>query len=335
MHVRWMGKKYSHLLVELIILTFSESSLNVYSWGWGRFWKTRPCNNATSTTSNNLTTDLNTTSSYPASLTTNTSTPSTAVKKDRAEYLPLYRAIKRNDWEKAQEIFNQDTDALTAKLNKYGYTVLHIAINNAENIQFVENLLKEIRPESLPTLVTNNQKFNPLHRAAVVDNTKAARMLVEKNPRLLFILSGEDLLPIHIAILNSHRTTFLYLFDVCKQHIELSQQDGSHSPFEGVNGALILNSAISSGFLDVSYELIMKYPDMARTKSKTMFPLTCIANKSDSYYSGMRYNFYQRFVYSYVPTKDNRLHDANKIQDIENQDTYNAKCRKSYFSEDD
>ncbi|KAI3700366.1 hypothetical protein L2E82_44992 [Cichorium intybus] len=187
------------------------------------------------------------------STTSNTITARRAtIKNDTAEYLPLYRAIIRNDWRKAQEIFNEDKDALTAKINPNGDSALHIAMDKAENIQFVENLLKEITPESLPNMV-NNKRVNPLHRAAKIDNTMVAKMLVKKNPQLLFILDMSAL-PIHKAIINSHKTTFLYLLDACKQYIELSQDNGYHSPFEGIHGGRLLNNAIDSGFLDVPTE---------------------------------------------------------------------------------
>ncbi|PWA51511.1 ankyrin repeat-containing domain, PGG domain, Gag-polypeptide of LTR copia-type [Artemisia annua] len=128
-----------------------------------------------------------------------TTTPliSTISHKDQAEYIPLYRAILRGQWEKAQEIFIKDIDAFTTELNGNGYTALHLAIGTCDNIYFVENLLKEINAESLSTVITDNQS-NALHRAAAVGNTKAAKLLVQKNPHLLFIVV--------MAILNSHLT---------------------------------------------------------------------------------------------------------------------------------
>ncbi|KAI3511089.1 hypothetical protein L1887_18233 [Cichorium endivia] len=238
---------------------------------------------------------------------------------DKTDYLPLCRAIMKGNWEEAREIFNMDKDASTVKLNVEGHSALHIAIDSCKHIQFVESLLKEINPESLLTLVTNT-KQNALHRAAMIDNVKAAKMLVEKNPLLLFSFDSTYSLPIHRAIIASHETTFLYLLDVCRHHIGLSQQDGYHSPFEGKNGAKLLTNVINAGLLGVAYDLINKYPDMARTKHGMYIPLTSIARKGDLYYSGARYNFYQNFVYA----RNNDLSDTKNIQDVENQDTYNG-----------
>ncbi|KAL7617238.1 hypothetical protein Lser_V15G03368 [Lactuca serriola] len=253
---------------------------------------------------------------------------------DKTDYLPLSRAIMRGDWEEAREIFNRDKDALTAKLNVKGQSALHIAVDACKHIQFVENLLKEINPESLLTLVSYN-KINALHRAAMVDNTKAAKMLVEKNPYLLFSLDNMNSLPIHRAIIGSHETTFQYMLDACMHHIALSQEDGYHNPFEGRHGVKLLTNVINVGLLDVAYDLIKKYPAMVTENVGPFIPLLSIARKGDLYFSGTQYNFYQKFVYAHLPTGNNDLSDTNKIRDIENQDTYTGNFEtnswKTYF----
>ncbi|KAI3739567.1 hypothetical protein L2E82_29976 [Cichorium intybus] len=226
---------------------------------------------------------------------------------DKTDYLPLCRAIMKGNWEEAREIFNMDKDALTVKLNVKGHSALHIAIDSSKHDHFVESLLKEINPESLLTLVTST-KENALHRAAMIDNVKAAKILVEKNPLLLFSVDNMNNLPIHRAIIASHETTFLYLFDACRHHIGLSQQDGYHSPFEGTNGAKLLSNVINVGLLGVAYDLINLYPDMARTNVGFYMPLKSIARKWDLYYSGAQYNFYQNFVYAHLPTVIQRIY---------------------------
>ncbi|KAI7756370.1 hypothetical protein M8C21_011639 [Ambrosia artemisiifolia] len=225
-------------------------------------------------------------------------------KRNEEEYVPLCRAIQMGDWEKAQEIFNEDKDALTDILNIRGHRTLHVAIGNPENTLFLDNLLERIDPDSLPTLVNHKQQ-NGLHYAAILDNTIAAKKLVDKKPHLLFTVDYHNLLPIQLAIYNSHRTTFLYLLQMCKQYIGLSQKEGYHNPFEGEKGVSLLCYTILSGFLDVAYELLNDYPKLASTKVPD------------------------------VPTKNYDLEDRYNIQDIENQETYKdnlvARCMKSYI----
>ncbi|GKA91041.1 putative ankyrin repeat-containing domain, PGG domain, retrotransposon copia-like protein [Tanacetum coccineum] len=188
----------------------------------------------------------NTYSSTQAAPRTTTTTVSTTSNINWKEYRPLYGAIVNGHWEKAREYFINDKNALIAKMNDDHDSPLHLGIGTCKNIHFVENLLKEIHPESLPTLVCKRQQ-NPLHRAALVGNTKAAKMLVEKNPYLLFIPDKQNFLPIHRAIFGSHDKTFFYLLEVTKRHIELSRQSGYHSPFEGINSSILLTNIIGSG----------------------------------------------------------------------------------------
>ncbi|KAJ0793972.1 putative ankyrin repeat-containing domain, PGG domain, ankyrin repeat-containing domain superfamily [Helianthus annuus] len=201
------------------------------------------------------------------------------------------------DWEKAQEFFNDDKDALIDQINRFGHTTLHVAIGDPKNIWILEKLLEQINPDSLPTLVDNRQR-NALHYAAVLDNYLAAKMLVEKNPDLLFRVNNKNYLPIERAIVNSQKTTFLYLLQVCKQHIGLSKKDGNQNPFEGEKGVSLLNNTILAGFLDIAYNLLKDYPNLATTVHTRKPPLWCIAKMWDAFPSGTRYNFYQRFVYS-------------------------------------
>ncbi|KAI3683022.1 hypothetical protein L1987_83482 [Smallanthus sonchifolius] len=263
------------------------------------------------------------------------SSSTTTITNNNKDYVPLCRAIQMGDWEKAQEFFNKDKDALTDKLNADDYTALHVAIGNSKNIEFVENLLELINPESLPRLM-NDEKETVLHRAALLDNTSAAKKLVEKNPHLLFIADDKEHLPIEYAIFNSHKATSLYLLQVCKQHIGLSQQDGYHNPFEGEFGVSVLGNAIISGLLDIAYDLLKDYPELATTNTtRNLPPLWSIAKKCDAYPSAKQYNFYQRFVYSHLPTKNYAFDDAYPVRDIENQEAYRTNlvtmCTQSYI----
>ncbi|KAM0056040.1 putative ankyrin repeat-containing domain-containing protein [Helianthus debilis subsp. tardiflorus] len=212
--------------------------------------------------------------------------------------MSLYRAIQMGDWEKAQKIFDEDKKALTHSLNVFGNRSLHIAVGNPKSGPFLEKLLKQIKPDLLPALV-NNTKQNALHFAAGLDNFVAAEMLVKKNPNLLFIACKHNYLPIHKAIYNSHKKTFCYLLQMCKDYIRFSKTEGHHSPFEGEKGVRLLHDTILAGFLDEAYNLLKDYPELASPKvSNVKVPLWCIAKNGDAYLSAKRYNFYEKFIYS-------------------------------------
>lgn len=165
---------------------------------------------------------------------------------DQAKYVPLYRATLNGDWKKAQQMFIVDRDALTCKLNDDNESPLHVAIGTCQNNHFVKELLDVITPASLPTLLTVRES-NPLHHAAFVGNARAAEMLVKKNQHLLFLPDKKKCLPILRAIMGSHIETFLYLLDVTRCHISLSEEEGCHNPFEGVNGCTLFTRVITAG----------------------------------------------------------------------------------------
>nr|KAJ0226395.1 hypothetical protein LSAT_V11C100034830 [Lactuca sativa] len=176
------------------------------------------------------------------------STPSAApmTNPNQAKYVPLYRATLNGDWKKAQQMFIVDRDALTCKLNDDNESPLHVAIGTCQNNHFVKELLDVITPASLPTLLTVRES-NPLHHAAFVGNARAAEMLVKKNQHLLFLPDKKKCLPILRAIMGSHIETFLYLLDVTRCHISLSEEEGCHNPFEGVNGCTLFTRVITAG----------------------------------------------------------------------------------------
>ncbi|KAJ9558173.1 hypothetical protein OSB04_012787 [Centaurea solstitialis] len=256
--------------------------------------------------------------------------PTATIKNDLHREPIIYRAILNGDWKKVQEIFSNDKDALTSKIIDNNESPLHVAIGTCKNIRFLEDLLNEIDPETLPTLVTN-RKSNTLHRAALVGNTKAAKLLVEKNPSLLFLVDNQKYLPIHRAIFGSHRKTFLYLLDATKRHIGISQQDGYQSPFEGMNSVVLLTNVIAEGLLDIAYELIKEYPYMARAKKGYYTPLRAIAK---SPYVIILLLLSSDFLLrlSVDVLKENNIDNTDEIQDIESQDTHKAKYVAKYMT---
>lgn len=162
-------------------------------------------------------------------------------------YLPLYKAALRGHWDNAQYIIDQDEEAATANINKYGFTALHIAVGTGkQGITFVEKLVEKLSPKALLKMLTSSEKYTPLHIAAVVGNTAAVKILVNKNQKLLYAEDVDGLLPIHRALINSHRDTFLYLLSVTKGN----QYPGT---FTGNMGVTLLSNVIFAGYFGELY----------------------------------------------------------------------------------
>ncbi|KAI3743626.1 hypothetical protein L1987_61336 [Smallanthus sonchifolius] len=210
-------------------------------------------------------------------------------------YLPLYKAALRGDWDDAQDFINQDEEAITANINKYGFTALHIAVGTGkQGINFVEKLVAKLPPKSLRKMLTSSEKYTPLHIAAVVGNTEAVKILVNKNQKLLYTEDVDGLLPIHRALINSHKDTFLYLLSVTK---------GNQYPstFTGNMGVTLLSNVIFAGYFDIALDLVTKYPELATTipSDNVDAPLMAIARKADAFASGCRLNFFDSLIYKW------------------------------------
>ncbi|KAE9448843.1 hypothetical protein C3L33_19256, partial [Rhododendron williamsianum] len=98
-------------------------------------------------------------------------------------------------------------------------TALHIAVGVGKaNIHFVEKLVELMPVEALA--FKNNGGATALHLAALVGNTEAAAILVDKHSPLLYIdapgiAGGNDImLPIHHAAVFGGRDTLSYFLDV-------------------------------------------------------------------------------------------------------------------------
>ncbi|PWA71046.1 ankyrin repeat-containing domain, PGG domain, Gag-polypeptide of LTR copia-type [Artemisia annua] len=222
-------------------------------------------------------------------------------------YLPLYKAALRGHWDDAQYIIDQDEEAATANINKYGFTALHIAVGTGkQGITFVEKLVEKLSPKALLKMLTSSEKYTPLHIAAVVGNTAAVKILVNKNQKLLYAEDVDGLLPIHRALINSHRDTFLYLLSVTK---------GNQYPstFTGNMGVTLLSNVIFAGYFDIALDLCIRYPELATTipSDNADTPLMAIARKADAFESGCRLNIFDSLIYKHVPLKWENL-DSNK-----------------------
>ncbi|KAJ9559255.1 hypothetical protein OSB04_013869 [Centaurea solstitialis] len=212
-------------------------------------------------------------------------------------YLPLYKAALRGDWEDAQDFIDHDEEAATANINKYGFTALHIAVGTGkQGITFVEKLVERISPKALMKMLTSSEKYTPLHIAAVVGNTAAVKILVNKNRKLLYAEDVDGLLPIHRALINSHKDTFLYLLGVTKAN-------QYPNTFNGNMGVTLLSNVIFAGYFDIALDLVTRYPDLATTISSDNVdaPLMAIARKADAFESGCRLSFFDSLIYKYVP----------------------------------
>ncbi|KAI8004693.1 Ankyrin repeat-containing protein NPR4 [Camellia lanceoleosa] len=163
--------------------------------------------------------------------------------------------------------------------------------SNGRSIEFVEKLVDLVPPEALALRTIFGE--TALYSAAKHGNTKAAVILLEKDPTSLYIGNNEDWLPLHTAASNGHKDTLLYLLSVTKEDDPVSK------PFAYPSGALLLFQLVESQFYDVALDLVGHYPELAMsTLDDGGCALKIMAVQPSSFPSGIRLNRWQRLIYS-------------------------------------
>ncbi|KAI3908805.1 hypothetical protein MKW98_029355 [Papaver atlanticum] len=221
---------------------------------------------------------------------TGASSSSTVQVKDPSEYLGLYRAALKGDWNTARDLIKDDPSGKTAVVAVHNATALHVAAAEGHWL-FVEELIKELEPESLEVM-TDMSGRTALHCSA---NTKTARVLVNRNPKLTQIkCTSFEVVPLMYAAMaaspsNEQKSMVQYLSEV-------TTDDHSY-PFSGdTAGALIM----SAGFYDIALALIERYPNLALDHSVGAFALAAIAGIPEASLNGSQLPFWQRCIYSFV-----------------------------------
>ncbi|KAD6455070.1 hypothetical protein E3N88_09776 [Mikania micrantha] len=113
----------------------------------------------------------------------------------------------------------------------------------------------------------NSEGSTLLHVAAIVGNTEAAKMLVERNPDLLYAKDNESQTPLDRALSNMHSDTCIYLLDHYKKISDMEKGDL-------LDSSEILVNAISSKDYDSAYEMrrFIRDPDTVLTAIVQNFP---------------------------------------------------------------
>uniref|UniRef100_A0A2C9V0U1 PGG domain-containing protein n=2 Tax=Manihot esculenta TaxID=3983 RepID=A0A2C9V0U1_MANES len=157
-------------------------------------------------------------------------------------YLPLYKAALHGDWITAKRIFDSDSNALTAKILGLHETALHVSISAGHSIEFVKKLVDRMSADELG--IKNKYGYTPLHYAGIAGNTAAAKLLVNKNPKLTQERNSDNDTPLHRAAAYAHEDTVQYLLLVTEDEEDPIRS----SPFTDEDGVRLLNLLIIADF---------------------------------------------------------------------------------------
>ncbi|KAF6139453.1 hypothetical protein GIB67_026295 [Kingdonia uniflora] len=176
-------------------------------------------------------------------------------KKDLTWYHPLYKAALKGDWESARQFFDLEPDAVTAEITLASRTALHITVGAGHATPFIDKLVDLMSLEALA--LTEDDGCTALGYAGINGNTKAAEILVRKNPNLPNMYQHWKHIPLRLAAKYGHRDTLVFLLSVTDNTL-----------FTGRAGISILKHLIVAGFHDVALNLVKRYPGLASYRDR-------------------------------------------------------------------
>ncbi|KAF7142613.1 hypothetical protein RHSIM_Rhsim05G0009000 [Rhododendron simsii] len=238
-------------------------------------------------------------------------------KKDEYwKYTPLVKAALRGDWETADKFFEKNPNAITAPITRDSESALYLATGTGPAaINFVAELLKRMTPEEV--LAHRDVAGNtPLHLSALVGNTAAAELLVQKNPGLLCIRENRGWLPVHYAAVNAKRETLEFLLKVTGENEEAMAMLFLTSGYKP-SGAELLIDVRTSEYYDLALDLVHRYPQLAISQAfnDDDCGLGAIARQVNAFRSGTHLNFWERIIYDHVPVKfKNYAEDSSRVE---------------------
>ncbi|KAI7747832.1 hypothetical protein M8C21_005891 [Ambrosia artemisiifolia] len=123
----------------------------------------------------------------------------------------LYTATLSQEIWRVESVLNKSFVTLRDKITINGNTALHVAVGTSKNKEFLEKMLNH--GDLQPLDMVNSEGSTLLHIAAIVGNTKVAKMLIENNRDLLVTKDNANQTPLARALSNMHKDTYLYLWN--------------------------------------------------------------------------------------------------------------------------
>ncbi|KAL5755605.1 hypothetical protein ACOSQ2_020351 [Xanthoceras sorbifolium] len=224
---------------------------------------------------------------------------------DVARYRSIYRSIREKNWKAVEDFVNNNPEALNDDITELGQNILLDQFDEA--IGLVEKFVWKVPPESLERVNLNGN--TALVIAAVSGNTKAAKVFVSKNKKLLSMREmGSELFPVHAAADCSRKETVEYLISVTAEVEDLTHESGAMllKILIYCIGPIIFKSNIiqifeqnTSPFTGTALGLLKQYPELARDDRNPYWSSNFdrLARKPLIFASGTRLGFWQSFVY--------------------------------------
>ncbi|KAI3879830.1 hypothetical protein MKX03_000449 [Papaver bracteatum] len=210
-------------------------------------------------------------------------------------YKELYDAAIKGDWEGASKFLLKNPEAISKVITSDSRTVLHVAIIQG-NLEFTKEIVKLMPPEILEYKTSTNG-YTALHYAAMCGFPNAAKVLVEKNNKLIQIEDRSKRIPLLLAIISAtgrQRGTVEYLYSETRHH--------HPSHFSGNQGDSMLRHSIDTGYYGIASSLVQRFPELVIDQKNEVQTnaMNNMAERPFAFASGAKHTFLQRRIYSLI-----------------------------------
>ncbi|MCL7042624.1 hypothetical protein MKW94_010953, partial [Papaver nudicaule] len=216
----------------------------------------------------------------------------------------LYEAALKGDWESVRETFLPHKKAkFDSPVNTFCRTALHVAAG-AGHSEFVIKIVEHMSKEGLERQDKKNGN-TALHFASLNAGIEAVKAMVEfTENKLTQIRNKKGLTPLLLCaayITNDRKDVLQYL---CSKTIEDGDGGNLMPIFSGNHGAQLVCNITSAGLYDVAIDLVTNHPKLATARdTKKCSLLDVLARKSSDFRSGSQLGFWQRRIYSMIPSQ--------------------------------
>ncbi|XP_026432504.1 uncharacterized protein LOC113329894 isoform X3 [Papaver somniferum] len=222
----------------------------------------------------------------------NSKAPETA---ELQRHLPLYRAAKKGDWQKANNHIVNNRDAVTARITISNDTALHIAAAQG-HVKFVKELVNLMTCKQLE--LENSDGETALQGAVLAGNIESVKAMVEKNPKLTLLPDRYQYIPLLNAA--NYAPPKEQKKDIVEYLYTITSDNDDEEIFSGDSGRQIICSVIGAGFHDIAKDMIEKYEDLAiQNDSRRMNPCALdMMAASKAFLRRDELQFWDRLIYS-------------------------------------
>ncbi|KAL2341010.1 hypothetical protein Fmac_008950 [Flemingia macrophylla] len=165
-------------------------------------------------------------------------------------------AAASGHWRKVPSYFKINPDCLRIPLTASGITALHVAVG-MDQTSFVENLVGFMNMQDMEICMADGNTAFCL--AAISGNVKIAKILFDKNPKLLCIRGQNHMLPIQLAASAGHSPMTQFLF-------EAPDDLDNVIPFQDIVKLFFMT--ITNNIYTVTSKLLERYPKLVTIENE-------------------------------------------------------------------